>query len=221
MTTEISDQTDAASASRQDAAWARMEEVVRQASSAAPPQASVPEHAEPTGRRRQRRRPRMGVVVALVFLVAVAAGSVLVARDRLRPAAASAPAPTTATVADVARLEAATSDALAAQAAERAELVALAGIPTPVTVAPVTDGYAASLRLYQEVLTATPAPAGVKAVVAAARRQVRADAARLQGVAALPPVLLGAFLEDTTARATRLHGVLRTLEHDLGSPSPR
>jgi hypothetical protein len=221
MTTEISDQTAAASASRQDAAWARMEEVVRQASAHAPPPDPAPQPEERTGGAGRRRRRRTGVVVALVLLVAAAAGSVFVARDRHRPAPATAPAPTTATAADVARLRAATSDALAAQAAERAELVSLAGIPTPGTVAPVTDGYAASLRLYQEVLAATPAPAGAKAVVDVARRKVGADAARLRGVAALPPVLLGAFLEDTTARATRLQGVLRTLEHDLASPSAR
>jgi hypothetical protein len=192
-----------------------MEEVVRQASAPAPPQTQAPQPAERPGRRRRRRGLRTGVV-ALVFLVAVAAGTVLVARDGYRQARASTPAPM-ATATDVARLEAATSDALAAQAAERAELASLAGIPTPATVAPVTDGYAASLRLYQELLTATPAPVRAKAVVAAARQQVGADAARLQGVAALPPVLLGAFLEDTTARVTRLQGVLHTLEHVLAS----
>jgi hypothetical protein len=157
-----------------------------------------------------------------VLVVAVAAGAVFVARrHQPAPAAASAPAPTSATAADIARLRAATADVLAAQAAERAELVSLAGIPTPTTVAPVTNGYAASLRLYQEVLTATPAPVGAKAVVAAARQQVGTDAVRLRGVAALPPVLLGAFLEDTTARAARLQGVLGTLEHDLASPPTR
>jgi hypothetical protein len=223
MTTEISHQTDAASASRQDAAWSRMEEVVRQASAPAAPQARAPQPAEATGRGRRHRRRRTGVVVALVLLVAMAAGGVLVARARQRPApaAASAPAPTTATAADVARLRAATADVLAAQAAERAELVSLAGIPTPTTVAPITNGYAASLRLYQEVLAATPAPLRAKAAVAAARQRVGTDAVQLRGVVALPPVLLGAFLEDTTARATRLQGVLRTLEHDLASRSAR
>jgi hypothetical protein len=220
MTTEISDQTEAG-ASRQEAAWARMEDLVRQASAPAPPPAPAPRLAERTSRRRQRRRLRT-VVAAVAVLVALAAGTVLVARGVHRRAPASTPALTTAAAtSDVARLEAATSAALAALAAERAELASLAGIPTPATVAPVTNGYAASLRLYQEVLSATPAPVRAKAVAATARELAGADSRRLQGAAALPPLLLGAFLEDTTGRATRLQAVLRTLEHDLASPSER
>jgi hypothetical protein len=197
-----------------------MEEVVRQASAHAPPPTGTPLDAEQTSRRRPRRRLRT-VVLAVVVLAAVAAGAVLVERGVHRGLPASRPAPPTATAADVARLEAATSDALAALGAERAGLASLAGVPTPATVAPVTDADAASLRLYDTVLTASPVPAGTTTAAAAVRREVHADAIRLQGVAALPPALLGAFLEDTTARAAHLQGVLRTFQHDLASPTGR
>ena len=225
MTTEISDQTDTATATatdpRHEAALARIEEVVRQASAPAPPPARAPQHAGRRSHRRPRRRLPI-VVITVALLVVAAAGAVFVARGGVHRQSPTSPVtPRAATSAEVVRLETATSDALSALAAERAGLASLTGIPTPAHVAPITDGYAASLRLYAALLTATPTSARAKTVTAAVRQQVRADATRLQGVAALPPALLGAFLEDTTARATRLEGMLHTLQHDLASPAAR
>jgi hypothetical protein len=221
MTTDISDQTDAAAESRQEAAWARMEELARRASEAASAQALAPKGAERKRPRRPRRRPRVVVTTVAVLVAATAAGALVVARDVHGRAPTSAPALHSATAVDVVRLEAATTDALAAVMAEREGLAHLAGIPTPANVAPVTDAYAASLRLYGTLLTTTRVPAGAESEAQAAHRQVGADATRLQGVAALPPLLLGALLADTTARAMRLEGVLRTLQHDLAVPAAR
>jgi hypothetical protein len=220
--TEITDEADVAAPTRQEAAWARMEETVRR--SAAPVPQTARQAPVATRSRAAHRRPRrrLRTVLIALLVVSVAVAAVVVARQvhRTTPAAptprAAAPASTTTSTA---RLDSATTDAQAAVAAARAGLAGLSGIPTPSSVAPVTDALASSLRLYGTALAVTPAPAPARTAVKAVAAQVESDSTRLQGVATMSPALLGAFLQDLTTHADRLDAALGSLRHVLERPS--
>ncbi len=117
------------------------------------------------------------------------------------------------------QIQSATDEVDSAATGARAGLDSLSAFPTPNNVATVINPYIASLRLYEAVMTGATVPAGARAAAATAEGQVHQDVSFLETIDGLPPIGLGAFLQQFASDTTQLQASLTTLEQDLRSPA--
>ena len=170
------------------------------------------------------RRIRPWVAIAACILLVVAVGAVVLGSIHRAPSAPSASSPTTASTtppSDVAisQLQSATEEVASATTGARAAMAALSGFPTPNNVATVVNPYVASLRLYETFMSGAAVPAASQSVAATAAAQVRQDVSFLETINGLPPVGLGAYLQQFGVDTTQLQTTLTSLEQDLGTPA--
>jgi hypothetical protein len=157
------------------------------------------------------------VVVGCLFLVVVSAAGI--ARTLHNPAASTPASPATtvpaATASAEARLQTATDDADSATTTAQAGLTSLPGFPTPTNVAAVINPYVASLRIYQTFLAGATVPASAQSAAAAATAELGHDVTSFSSIDGLPPIRLGAYLDEFSTDVTHLETTLSALEEDL------
>ena len=116
-------------------------------------------------------------------------------------------------------MQSATDEVASATTGARAGLASLSGFPTPNNVATVINPYVASLRLYETFMSGAAVPAARRSVAATAEAQVRQDVSFLETINGLPPVGLGAYLQQFGSDTTQLQTSLTTFEQDLRTPA--
>jgi hypothetical protein len=91
----------------------------------------------------------------------------------------------------------------------------------PPNVSTIINPYVASLRLYEAFMSRATVPESAQPAAAAAEAQVRQDVRFLETIDGLPPIHLGAFLNEFATDTTQLQTTLTTLEQDLHTPANR
>jgi hypothetical protein len=94
-------------------------------------------------------------------------------------------------------------------------LHALKLIPTPVKVATVINPYVSNLQHYQTVLSGVKVPAAARGAAAEVRSLLSRDVPSFATIDGLPPLRLGAYLEEFGTGLAQLQKDLGTLEHAL------
>lgn len=159
----------------------------------------------------------VAIVLTSLFVVAVAVGVTLPSfRHSTRtprttsksPATEAAPAVSSA---DVARVRAATTAAVAATATARTKLQTLGGFPTPTNVAAVINPYVARLQIYSAALTRTAVPAAARTAAMNAVVQVTRDEQFLGTINGLPSLQLGSYLQAFFSDAAQLQTTVANL----------
>jgi hypothetical protein len=161
--------------------------------------------------------------VACILLVVVVAAVVLGSMHRT-PSAPAASHPTTAptsprSVAATSQVQSATDAVDSATTGARVALDSLSGFPTPSNVSTVINPYVASLRLYEAYMSGASVPQPAQSAAAASEAEVRRDVSFLKTIDGLPPIRLGAFLQEFSIDATQLQTSLTTLEQGLHTPA--
>ncbi len=183
--------------------------------------------SRPRARKRDREK-RSRVFTTTVVLACVFAGLVAGAaaeRTIRHPATAAAkpPARSTAGVvsstANASQIQTATDAVDSATTAARVGLAALSSFPTPANVATEINPYLSSLQLYASFLSGRKVPEPAQSAAASAEAQVHQDLNFLSTIDGLPPLQLGAYLEQFETRATQLQTILSTLEQNLPPPT--
>jgi hypothetical protein len=221
MSTDISEHSDLRTDDRLADAWERMEDGARRAST--PPRAGPPAHvrvrstADPEHRRVGTAVAGLVGILVVIVLAGVAAhalhGSPASTAGSGPPAhpTSSAPGPS-----QVAALADGTNDIVSATTATQAGFAAMKGLPTPATVAVITNPYVDSLQLYAALLAESTVPPAARAADRQVSAQVRSDVDFLESINGLPPVELGTFLHSFYTHAAVLQAQLGALERDLG-----
>jgi len=169
-------------------------------------------------------RVRTAAAVAACILLVVVAAVVVLRSVHRTPSAPTASQPTTAasappSVADTSQVQSATDAVDSATTGARAGLASLPGFPTPPNVSTIINPYVASLRLYEAFMSRATVPESAQPAAAAAEAQVRQDVRFLETIDGLPPIHLGAFLNEFATDTTQLQTTLTTLEQDLHTPA--
>jgi hypothetical protein len=171
------------------------------------------------------------VVLACLFLVAVAAAVAVRALHHPTPTAAPPVHVTTPTLAatrttapgtsstGTARIQSATDAVDSATTAASVGLTSLSAFPTPTNVETVMNPYISSLQLYETFLSGTRVPSSAQPAAASAESKIRQDLQFLATIDGLPPQQLGAFMVQFDTDATQLQTTLSTLEQDLRNPA--
>jgi hypothetical protein len=176
------------------------------------------------------------VVLAVLFLVAVAAAVAVRAQHHPTTTAASPAHVTTPTqvaagasasgtsstgtaASGTARIQAATDAVDSATTAASVGLTSLSAFPTPTNVETVINPYISSLQLYETFLSGTKVPASAQPAATSAMARIRQDLQFLETIDGLPPQQLGAFLTQFDTDTTQLQTTLSTLEQDLRNPA--
>jgi hypothetical protein len=116
----------------------------------------------------------------------------------------------------VAALADGTNDIVSATTATQAAFAAMKGLPTPATVAVITNPYVDSLQLYAAILAESAVPPSARAADRQVSAQVRSDIDFLESINGLAPVELGTFLKSFYVHAAMLQAQLGALERVLG-----
>jgi len=117
-----------------------------------------------------------------------------------------------------ASLQTATDEADSATTTALAGLSSLPSFPTPTNVASVVNPYVASLLLYEAYLSGATVPASVRQPSVRASSEIRNDLTFLDTINGLPPIQLGAFIEQFQSDTTQLQNTLGTIERALSAP---
>jgi hypothetical protein len=162
------------------------------------------------------------VAIAACILLVVAVGAVVLGSIHRAPSAPSPSHSTTASTAPtsgaaISQVRSATDEVASATSGARAGLASLSGFPTPDNVATVINPYVASLRLYEAFMSDATVPVAARSAASTAEAQVRQDVSFLETIDGLPPIGLGAFLQQFATDTTQLQTSLTALEQDLGS----
>ncbi len=162
------------------------------------------------------------VLLACLFFLVVLGAVVLHFGHTQSGGSSPAPprAPTSASPAQVARLESAITDVQSASSGVQSGLTNLALFPTPPRVATMINPYVDSLHLYDTLAAGVRVPAPAQAAARSAETQVRSDIAFLQTINGLAPIQLGAFITSFLARSTQLEETLGALQHALTTAAP-
>jgi hypothetical protein len=220
MSTDLSEQSALRPDDRLADAWERMEDGARRAST---PRTGPPAHA----RVRSSADPehhRMGTAVkglVAILVVIVLAG---VGARALHGSPASTgttgppahPATLSPATSQAAALADGTNDIVSATTATQAGFAAMKGLPTPATVAVITNPYVDSLQLYAAILAESAVPPSARAADRQVSAQVHSDIDFLESINGLAPVELGTFLHSFYTHAAVLQAQLGALERDLG-----
>ncbi len=185
--------------------------------------------SNPSGRSRWRpqgeRSRVLTAAIVLTSFVVILAVVIAVTLPPMRhatntsksPATAAAPAVTSA---DVARMRAATENAIAATKTARTKAQTMDTFPTPTNVAAVINPYVAALELYSSALTKTAVPEAARTAALSAVVLVTRDEQFLDTINGLPSIQLGsylqAFLSDTAQLQTSLTNLLGKLHTPKG-----
>ncbi len=177
--------------------------------------------------RRGEREKRSRVFTTTVVLACVFAGIVAGAaaeRSIHHPTTAASKPPVHATArvssaAEAAQIQTATDAIDSATTAARVGLGALSSFPTPANVAREINPYISSLQLYAAFLSGRTVPEPAQAAAASTEAQVRQDLQFLSTIENLPPLQLGAYLEQFGTDSTQLQTTLSTLEQNLHTPT--
>jgi hypothetical protein len=86
-------------------------------------------------------------------------------------------------------------------------------------VATEINPYISSLQLYAAFLSGRKVPEPAQSAAASAEAQVSRDSKFLSTIDGLPPLQLGAYLEQFETQATQLQATLSTLEQNLPPPT--
>jgi hypothetical protein len=168
-----------------------------------------------------RSRVFVATVVLAGMFLAVAGAAAIVHSLHGTTAATTPPPAGTAPLASAspaaARIQSATDEVDSATTSAQADLASLQNFPTPSNVGAVVNPYVASLRLYLTYMSGASVPAPAQAAAVAAETEVRHDVTFFSTIDGLPPIRLGAFLDEFAVDQARLQATLTTLEQDLGT----
>jgi hypothetical protein len=179
-------------------------------------------HARTRKRGERQRRSRVftvTVVLACLFAGVVAAAAVV--RSMHHPTVATPPpahsTSHTSSTAGATRIQTATDAVDSATTSARAGLTSLSSFPTPANVATQIHPYISSLQLYEAFLQGRSVPEPARPMAASAEAQVRQDLKFLGTIDGLPPLQLGAYLQQFETNATQLQTTLGALEQSLST----
>jgi len=167
---------------------------------------------------------RTTAAIAACILLVVVVGAVVLGSVHRNPSSPAASPPTTASTAPpsaaaISQVQSATDAVDSATTGARAGLDSLSGFPTPSNVSTVINPYIASLRLYEAYMSGAAVPEVAQPAAATAEAQVGHELTFLETIDGLPPIRLGAFLQEFATDSTQLQTSLTTLEQDLRTPA--
>jgi hypothetical protein len=174
---------------------------------------SVEETHQQHGRRSRALITTAVLASLFVVFVVVMVVMVLLHHSDNSPAGRASTAATVSR--ETARLQAATTAMNRDGTAAHSALLSLKAIPTTVQVAAVINPYASSLRHYQTVLSGAHVPTSSRGAAANVRALLSGEVRFLPTIDGLPPLRLGAYLEQFGSDLTHLQKDLGALEHAL------
>jgi hypothetical protein len=120
---------------------------------------------------------------------------------------------------DAARIDTATEEVGSATTGAQAAIASMTSFPTPASVATIINPYVSSLQLYETALAGSKVPPPAATAAATAEAEARQDLTFLDTIHGLPPVQLGAFLNQVRAETAQLQTTLSGLEQSLRTPT--
>ena len=189
-----------------------------------PARSRGPVHARTRRTDTTRRPSRVFIATAVLagaFLLIVSIVAIAHSLHHTPTAGTPTSTPSTASSSpETARIQSATDSVDSATTSASGPLAATwSAFPTPTNVADVINPYVASLQLYETFMSGAAVPQPARSAATTAVSEVRQDVTTFSTIDGLPPIRLGAYLQEFAADVTKLQTSLSTLEQALRTPA--